>query len=153
MSKLLMSMVVASLACLNFLAVGLATGAIASEGTVETYQPTDYIYLAQLCKSPECDLALLEAIIWCESSWKMVKNPVSSAYGYFQIIDGTERTTPQFKEGKSKYNAFDNLEMGVFLYQRDQHYPWMESKVCWDWRYRSKAIQEIPTCLGPACQN
>lgn len=117
------------------------------------YSPTPKVYLAQQCKAPDCDQALLESIIWCESKWEMVKNKTSSAYGYFQIIDSTERTTPMYREGKTKYDPYDNIDMGVYLYKRDGINPWLESRPCWHWRYQGALHDEPETCLGGGCED
>jgi hypothetical protein len=98
--------------------------------------PTPEEYLAKECREPDCDLTLLNTIISCESGWRMVKNSSSSAFGYFQIIDGTERTTPQYQAGERKFDPYTNLDMGLFLYQSRGTNPWNESKHCWLPRYR-----------------
>ena len=84
-------------------------------------------------RSEELDLpfALLDKIVECESNWRMVKNPYSSAYGYFQIIDSTEKTTPQYKRGDRKFNPYTNIEMGIYLYTTRGTNPWNPSKGCW----------------------
>jgi hypothetical protein len=66
----------------------------------------------------------------------MVKNATSSAYGYFQIIDGTERTTPQYALGRRKFDPYTNIDMGLYLYETRGTNPWNESKGCWQWKYR-----------------
>ncbi|MEK7183546.1 MAG: transglycosylase SLT domain-containing protein [Patescibacteria group bacterium] len=97
--------------------------------------PTPQEYLAQNCHEPSCDLLLLQTIIFCESSWRMVKNSSSSAYGFFQIIDGTERTTPQYALGRRKFDPYTNIDMGLHLYEKRGSSPWNESKGCWQPRY------------------
>jgi len=129
----------------------IALSLLFRQTSVIVYQPSPRAYLASICQQPDCDFDLLDSIAWCESKWKMVQNSISSAYGYFQIIDGTEATTPQYQEGKSKYNAYDNVDMGVFLYQRDGINPWLESRACWHWRYQGAVLQEPPICLGLGC--
>jgi len=75
---------------------------------------------------------LLNAIITCESQWRMVQNEAgSSAFGYFQILDKTETDTPQFQRGQRKFDPFVNIEMGIYLYSRYGTSPWLESKHCW----------------------
>jgi soluble lytic murein transglycosylase-like protein len=81
------------------------------------------------------DADLLDHIIRCESGWRMVQNSKSSAYGYFQIIDGTEKGTPQYKAGLRKTDPYVNIDMGIYLYQRSSWLPWLESKPCWGSRY------------------
>ena len=94
-------------------------------------------YLIDKCgKLPNCDFTLLDAIITCESSWHMVQNAQSSAFGYFQIIDATERGTPQYAEGLRKVNPYTNLDMGLYLYQRYGASPWSESRGCWYWQHQ-----------------
>src|SRR5689334_9932506 len=73
-------------------------------------------YLAQECQKLDYDCTLLDTIAFCESSWHMVQNSRSSAYGYFQIIDSTERTTPQYAEGRRKYDPYTNIDMALYLY-------------------------------------
>lgn len=107
-------------------------------------------YLVDLCLESSCDAVLLDAIITCESQWRMVQNSVSSAYGYFQILDSTEATTPQYSEGKRKFDPYSNLEMGVYLYNRWGTSPWNESKHCWSWRYAA-ALANAPSCIGYGC--
>lgn len=77
------------------------------------------------------DYTLLERIVDCESDWKMIQNSKSSAFGYFQILDRTEKGTPQFKAGKTKFDALANIDMGLYLYGRYGTQPWSESKPCW----------------------
>ena len=93
-------------------------------------------YLEQQCEERGCDFALLDSIIFCESTWRMVKNSQSSAYGYFQIIDGTERTTPQYKAGERKFDPYTNIDMGLYLFETRGTNPWNESKHCWQKKYR-----------------
>ncbi len=106
-------------------------------------------YLIEKCSAMEdCDFTLLDTIITCESSWRMVKNSGSSAFGYFQIIDATERGTPQFKEGKRKFDPYTNIDMGLYLYDRYGARPWSESKGCWYWKHQraqaAAAREEAP---------
>lgn len=88
-------------------------------------------YLKQRAEEEGFPFALLDRIVKCESGWRMVKNPISSAYGYFQIIDGTERTTPQYKAGQRKYDPYVNMEMGLWLYKTRGANPWYPSEHCW----------------------
>ena len=100
---------------------------------VDLATPRDY--MQQQCEERDCDFALLDAIVTCESKWIMVQNSVSSAYGYFQILDSTERGTPQYEAGRRKTNPYANIDMGIYLYERYGTSPWNESKACWSWRY------------------
>lgn len=93
-------------------------------------------YLAQKCQEQGCDFALLDSIVFCESTWRMVPNARSSAYGYFQIIDGTEKTTPQYKAGERKFDPYTNIDMGLYLYESRGTNPWNESRHCWQKKYR-----------------
>ncbi|MBD3251458.1 transglycosylase SLT domain-containing protein [Candidatus Uhrbacteria bacterium] len=77
------------------------------------------------------DHALLYRIASCESGWRMVKNRRSTAYGYFQIIDGTERMTPQYKSGRRKTDPYTNIEMALYLYGKQGTIPWLASRHCW----------------------
>ncbi len=92
-------------------------------------------YLFEQCIG-DCDALALDAIATCESQWRMVKNATSSAYGYFQILDSTERTTPQYKEGQRKFDPYANVDMAIWLYEQYGTNPWNESKGCWYWRMR-----------------
>ncbi len=96
---------------------------------VET--PPSKEYLRQRCAELGLPFELLDRIVQCESTWRMVGNPFSSAFGYFQIIDGTERGTPQYAEGLRKTDPITNIEMGLFLYQKHGTSPWLASKNCW----------------------
>ncbi len=91
-------------------------------------------YLKIRAEENEFDYELLENIAFCESRWKMVKNNKSSAFGYFQIIDGTEKITPQYQAGFRKFNPYTNIDMAIYLYGRFGSSPWNESKPCWGWR-------------------
>lgn len=92
-------------------------------------------YLQQTCQLKGCDFVLLNAIAECESGWRMVKNSQSTAFGYFQIIDGTEKTTPQYAEGERKFDPYTNIDMGVYLYEQRGTNPWISSRGCWQGRY------------------
>lgn len=97
--------------------------------------PTPHEYFLQECVDAGYDCLLLNTIAGCESGWRMVKNATSSAYGYFQIIDATERGTPQYAEGRRKFDPYTNIDMGLYLYSRYGSSPWNESKGCWERRY------------------
>ena len=99
--------------------------------------PTPRAYLIEECEERGCDFALLDAIVTCESKWIMVQNRQSSAHGYFQILDSTERGTPQYEAGRRKTNPYANIDMGVYLYERYGTSPWNESKACWLTRYQA----------------
>ncbi len=88
-------------------------------------------YLRTRATEEGFDFQLLDRIVWCESHWRMIKNSRSSAYGYFQILDGTERTTPQYKSGLSKKDPLVNIDMGLYLYETRGTSPWNESRRCW----------------------
>jgi len=88
-------------------------------------------YLHARCKEEKINCAILEKIVQCESGWRMVKNPKSSAFGYFRVIDSTEKTTPQYKEGKRKYDPVSNIEMGIWLFKKRGTNPWLMSARCW----------------------
>jgi hypothetical protein len=94
-------------------------------------------YLREQCEIIGCDYELLNAIATCESQWRMVPNAVSSSYGYFQILDSTERETPQYQEGRRKFDPYTNIDMGIYLFERYGSSPWNESRGCWYWRYQS----------------
>ena len=68
----------------------------------------------------------------CESGWRMVKNPTSSAFGIFQIIDSTERMTPQYAAGLRKTDPYVNVDMAYWLMTEgggSSH--WYPSEPCW----------------------
>lgn len=107
--------------------------------------PAPREYLAQQCQEYNCDFTLLDSIIFCESTWRMVQNTRSSAYGYFQIIDGTEKTTPQYAAGERKFDPYSNIDMGIYLYQTRGTNPWNESRGCWQRKYRQQMVQQAST--------
>lgn len=77
---------------------------------------------------------VLDRVARCESGWKMIPNSggSSTAYGYFQILDGTARLTPQHAAGGSKRDPYTNVEMAVWLAERDGVYAhWFPSYDCW----------------------
>lgn len=88
-------------------------------------------YLRERAQAEGIDTEILERIAWCESHWRMVANKRSSAYGYFQILDATEKTTPQYKQGLRKFDPFVNIDMAISLYKKRGTSPWNESKACW----------------------
>jgi soluble lytic murein transglycosylase-like protein len=97
----------------------------------EFMQPREYLY--QQAEAKGLDARLLDRIAHCESNWRMVSNSGSSAYGFFQIIDATEKSTPQFKAGSRKFDPFTNIDMAVYLFERYGAFPWTESQGCWWW--------------------
>ncbi len=105
-------------------------------------------YLRAECQEPDCDFLLLDSIVTCESRWRMVQNSISSAYGYFQILDSTEKTTDPYKEGERKYNPYSNIDMGIYLYETRGGNPWNESKHCWMPRYNRLSYLKKPTSVG-----
>jgi len=92
-------------------------------------QPKEYLYAKAV--QHNLDFDLLSRIVACESGWRMVRNSGSSAYGYFQIIDATEKGTPQYKDGARKFDPYTNIDMAVYLFTRYGSSPWNESKHCW----------------------
>ena len=91
--------------------------------------PKQYFY--QKAEEEGLNVDLLNRIITCESHWRMVQNAKSSAFGYFQILDRTERSTPYYLQGKTKKDPYDNIDMGLYLFKRYGWQPWTESKPCW----------------------
>lgn len=133
-TKLLAFGVVIALLSLNLAGVYLLV--------FDPFSPAEFVpptppreYLAKQCQDLGYNCLLLDTIAFCESSWRMVKNSASSAYGYFQIIDGTEKTTPQYAEGKRKYDPYTNIDMALYLYGARGSNPWNESRGCWQRRY------------------
>ncbi len=116
----------------------IASGLLYYAGQEQTYiriaqaqvLPKQYLY-AQASEHG-LNYRLLNRIIECESGWRMVQNKASSAFGYFQILDKTERSTPQFNEGKRKTDPIANIDMGLYLYERYGTSPWNESRPCWE---------------------
>lgn len=94
-------------------------------------EPKEHLY--QAATERGLDYGLLAQIAKCESHWRMVPNARSSAYGYFQILDATEYHTPQYKEGRRKFDPITNVDMAVYLFERYGTNPWNESKPCWGW--------------------
>ncbi|MFA5130023.1 MAG: hypothetical protein WC477_03845 [Patescibacteria group bacterium] len=88
-------------------------------------------YLRVRAEQHGYDYDLLNKIAYCESKWRMIHNAKSSAFGYFQILDGTEKLTPQYAAGLSKEDAYANIDMAIFLYGKYGTIPWMESQPCW----------------------
>jgi len=88
-------------------------------------------YLRLRAEEEGYDYELLNRIAVCESKWRMIKNRRSTAFGYFQIIDGTERLTPQYEAGLRKTNPYANIDMALYLYGRQGTLPWLASRRCW----------------------
>jgi len=94
-------------------------------------KPFPRAYLRERAAALGFDADLLERIAHCESNWRMVKNKKSTAMGFFQILDGTERLTPQYKNGLSKEDPYVNIDMALSLYAKYGTIPWYESRACW----------------------
>jgi len=88
-------------------------------------------YLWEQTQKRGMDYDLLYTIIDCESRWRMVKNDTSTAYGFFQILDRTEKYTPQYTRGERKFDPFTTIDMGIYLYTKYGTSPWQESRKCW----------------------
>ncbi len=95
-------------------------------------KPFPRSYLREKAAEKGFDADLLERIAHCESNWRMVKNEKSTAVGFFQILDGTEKLTPQFKNGLSKDDPYVNIDMALALYEKYGTIPWYESRDCWE---------------------
>ena len=95
-------------------------------------KPFPRAYLRAQAGEKGFDPDLLERIAHCESNWRMVKNQKSTAVGFFQILDGTERLTPQYKNGLSKEDPYVNIDMALALYAKYGAIPWYESRECWE---------------------
>ena len=93
--------------------------------------PREYLHRQLEAIDLEDRYDLLNRIAYCESKWQMVPNAISSAYGYFQIIDGTEKLTPQYKAGLRKTDPYANIDMAIYLYQKYGTLPWVASRHCW----------------------
>lgn len=91
--------------------------------------PREYLKLRS--EEEGLNYRLLDRIAYCESKWRMVKNSRSSAYGYFQIIDGTERLTNAYQEGHRKEDPYANIDMAIHLYEKYGTIPWASSRPCW----------------------
>lgn len=110
--------------------VGLGQGAEDDDGIPAKPFPREY--LRKKAAEKGFDAVLLEKIAHCESNWRMVKNKKSTAVGFFQILDGTEKLTPQFKDGLSKDDPYVNIDMALALYEKYGTIPWYESRECWE---------------------
>ncbi len=110
---------------------GLAEEGEDEGGEDVTLRPPPKEYLYQRAEQLGFNAALLDRIAYCESRWRMVKNRISTAYGYFQIIDSTERMTPQYRAGYRKTDPYANIEMALYLYGRQGTRPWLASRRCW----------------------
>lgn len=88
-------------------------------------------YLLRRAEERGYDAELLNRIVFCESRWRMVENAKSTASGYFQILDGTEKLTPQYKAGLRKADPYVNIDMAIYLYGKYGTIPWTESRACW----------------------
>jgi len=113
--------------------------------------PKEHLYEQCALAEHDCDAVLLDAIASCESQWRMVPNAGSSAYGYYQILDSTERTTPQYKAGERKYNPYTNVDMAIYLFDTRGSNPWNESKGCWSWKYELYLSDNVLPCVGVGC--
>lgn len=91
--------------------------------------PREYLRLRS--EQAGVDYDLLNHIAYCESHWRMVDNAKSTASGYFQILDGTEQLTPQYRAGLRKTDPYVNIDMAISLYQKYGTIPWTESQSCW----------------------
>lgn len=115
--------------------VGFLFWSLGQSPEAQALPPEPREYLRQECSRQEnCDFFLVDAIVSCESGWRMVKNKQSSAFGYFQIIDSTERITPQYEEGDRKFDPYTNIDMGLYLLETYGTSPWLESRGCWHWK-------------------
>lgn len=89
-------------------------------------------YLRLRAEQAGVSYSLLNRIAYCESHWRMVDNKKSTASGYFQILDGTEQLTPQYRDGLRKTDPYVNIDMAISLYKKYGTIPWVESQECWD---------------------
>ncbi len=122
-----------------FLIVYGVSGVLFTTIEASPISPRQYLY--EHCREPECNALLLDMIATCESQWRMIKNSQSSAYGYFQILDSTEKTTPIYDEGRRKFDPYANVEMGIYLFETRGSNPWNESRHCWAPKYQ-RALQK-----------
>jgi hypothetical protein len=111
--------------------IGMDQNANVDENGVPV-KPFPREYLRKRAAEKGFDADLLEKIAHCESNWRMVKNRKSTAVGFFQILDGTEKLTPQFKNGLSKDDPYVNIDMALALYEKYGTIPWYESRDCWE---------------------
>lgn len=94
-------------------------------------KPPPREYLQEQADARGLDAELLNRIAFCESQWRMVNNRQSTAFGYFQIVDGTEQLTPEYREGLSKTDPYVNIDMALSLYEKYGTAPWHASRHCW----------------------
>lgn len=132
LASFLLMLAAALTSSISVMAAGVDIERYEYQAAVELSQPVrPQEYLRQKAEALGYDTNLLHRIAFCESGWRMVKNGTSSAYGYFQIIDGTERHTPQYINGQRKYDPYANIDMALYLYGRYGVSPWTESRGCW----------------------
>lgn len=99
------------------------------DGSAIKSPPREYLRIR--AEEEGVDAELLNRIATCESRWHMVQNKKSTAFGYFQILDGTEKLTPQYREGLRKIDPYVNIDMAIFLFKKYGTLPWTESASCW----------------------
>lgn len=81
--------------------------------------------------------SLANRIIWCESRWNPnAKNPTTSAHGLFQITDGTweyavKKMGERVELMYSNNDAYNQLEVGIWLLANEGTHHWKSSKSCW----------------------
>jgi hypothetical protein len=105
--------------------------ALEAQAADVSVRPLPREYLRAKAEEKGYDYELLNRIAFCESGWRMIKNRRSTAFGYFQIIDGTERVTPQYADGLRKDDPYANIDMALHLYETQGTLPWLASRRCW----------------------
>jgi hypothetical protein len=111
--------------------VDLIEGLEAQDAGGLAVKPPPREYLKKKAEQKGYDYELLQRIAFCESRWRMTKNKNSTAFGFFQIVDGTERITPQYKAGLRKTDPYVNIDMALYLYGKYRTLPWLASRSCW----------------------
>lgn len=78
--------------------------------------------------------ALMERIIFCESTWNCeAKNPKSTAYGYCQFLDSTwEYVQKKWDIELDRNNPDEQLYACQRLLKEEGWEHWEASKSCWD---------------------
>lgn len=97
----------------------------------ESYSVTPRSYLRQLAGD---DFEVLNCIATKESGWKMQWNYMHdidpkkyTAYGYFQILESTARhVDPKL----DRMDQWENIQLGVKLYQQQGITPWLVKDLC-----------------------
>lgn len=99
----------------------------------ESLSPVELVY--KFSKKYGVDPELALRIMQCESEgYRYADNPNSTAYGYFQILDGTWHnvmTKMGLPVNTSKSHPTVSIEAGIWLLAHEGVRPWASSQYCW----------------------